>query len=59
MTTDFPMFTMLLSIRLTSGCTAAGAVVAGWGAAGAGWPPVGFTASSRFHMSCPPPCKGA
>jgi hypothetical protein len=55
---DWPIFTTSLSIRRGSGC---GAVVAGWmGATGAaeavgvGWLLVGFTASSRFHMSCPP-----
>jgi hypothetical protein len=54
MTTDFPMFTISLSIRRPSGCTAAGALT-GWVAATepgtAGWPPVGFTDSSRFHIS--------
>jgi hypothetical protein len=44
---------MSLSIRRPSGCTAAGALT-GWveaTVADAGWPLVGFTASSRFHIS--------
>jgi hypothetical protein len=52
---------MSLSIRRISGCGAAVVAVAGcettgaWGVA-TGWLlPVGFTASSRFHMSRPPP----
>src|SRR5262245_46073176 len=56
MTTDFPMFTISLSIRRFSGCGAADVTAGGFEATGAGlagWPLVGFTASSRFHMSCP------
>jgi hypothetical protein len=51
MTTDFPIFTMSLSIRRVSGCDAADA---GWlgvtDTGAAGWLLVGFGASSRFHM---------
>src|SRR4029078_6360369 len=56
MTTDFPMFTISLSIRRLSGCGAADGLADGGETTGAGLPglPVGvFTASSRFHMSCP------